>query len=237
VIHSHIHIDHIGGDTLLSDGGRIPVYGPAGELEESLIRHRELAGLGTGRGTNDPSTFLGSMEAIEDILTDFSGMDHIDVCGARFSFVESAGHSKEHRLIVTPDKVCYLGDAIMYGDTLAGSKAPYTYDLAGDVISKKKLAQLEYPKYIAAHEESFDREEMPAVIEQNLAIFRNILENVARLEEAEPSLAVIEGTKKLLTNIGIHGHMDIYWLSETIRQYFDYYSRYHTDRFIQPADI
>ena len=111
------------------------------------------------------------------------GQETLDFCGATFGILHLPGHSDGHLGYVTPDGVAYLGDAIMGFSQLAGSKMPFTTQLAHDLASKRAILNLSAKAYVVAHK---------AI----LSDVRELAEaNTTRLlEKVEDILASLHGT-------------------------------------------
>ena len=111
------------------------------------------------------------------------GQETLDFCGATFGILHLPGHSDGHLGYVTPDGVAYLGDAIMGFSQLAGSKMPFTTQLAHDLASKRAILNLSAKAYVVAHK---------AI----LSDVRELAEaNTTRLlEKVEDILASLRGT-------------------------------------------
>ncbi len=225
IIHSHIHIDHVSGDDAFPLDGSIPIYGCRDAIQESYEEHSKPSDQMATR-VFDPADFLKLLDRFRSCLSDTGDDGRVEIGGQIFRVLEMPGHSKYHRAIITPDDVCYVGDALMYGKTLEKAKAPYTFNLVDDIRSKKEIARLDCPAFIAAHEGHFGRDRLSEVVRGNLAVFQNILDNVRKLEETEPSLENIQAQRRLLENIGIHTRKSVFWLTETVSQYFDFYKNY-----------
>ena len=226
ILHSHAHPDHINGDHWLYTEPYPEIFLSEKDYIWALAVREERESQKSGHDEYLKENNLQYLRELKGRFADFGSRDQIRVAGKVFRLIPSTGHCLEHLAIVTPDDVCYVGDELMYGRTLEFSKAPYTYCLTDDIASKKKLAAEQHYAYIAAHEGHFLQEELESVFQRNMDIYNHILSEVARLEEAEPSLEVLEATKKLLENIGIHKYADVVWVGNTIRQYFEYYYKY-----------
>lgn len=237
IIHTHIHIDHICGDAAFLEDEHAPaVYGSRLENDLTLQSYKDNM-------TDDPyaqqqaAEVTPVMTAFSSVLIDLDGNGQGDrliaglpcrdltVAGETFQVIDAPGHSPLHHLIVTPDGVCCLGDALMYGLSLEKAKSPYIFDLIQDIGTIRKIAGLSYSHYCCAHEGIFPAAELAGTVDANLAIFRGILEEVARLEQAEPSMEVLDATRQLVKKIGIHDGHDVFWVISTLRQYIDYYQQ------------
>ena len=163
IIHSHIHIDHVSGDDAFPLDGSIPIYGCRDAIQESYEEHSKPSDQMATR-VFDPADFLKLLDRFRSCLSDTGDDGRVEIGGQIFRVLEMPGHSKYHRAIITPDDVCYVGDALMYGKTLEKAKAPYTFNLVDDIRSKKEIARLDCPAFIAAHEGHFGRDRLSEVV-------------------------------------------------------------------------
>jgi len=234
ILHTHAHPDHINGDhVFLGQFSPDPgIFCSQRDFEFMLGRRRESEKEISEHDEYQSEDNLAYMEALIGKIQDIGDKEAVTICGKTFRLLSSTGHCLQHQAIVTPDDVCYLGDLLLHGKTLAVSKAPYTFQITDDVASKRELSTLHHKAYIAAHDGDFRQEELLPLIDVNVEIFNHILREVARLEEAEPSLEIIDATRELLETIGIHKYADINWVLSTIGQYFEYYQKYHVGEFL-----
>lgn len=79
------------------------------------------------------------------------GETEIDFCGVKLGIVRTPGHSPDHICVVTPDNVCFAGDALMTEDVLKDAMVPFVFDMADDLKSKEILAGLTCDAYIFCH--------------------------------------------------------------------------------------
>lgn len=81
-----------------------------------------------------------------------------------FRFIPLPGHSIAHQAVVTPDGVCFLGDAVMSKD----SKLPYHLDPGKAIRSMEQILSLPYSCYVLSHSGIYDRTGVCRVAEENL---------------------------------------------------------------------
>lgn len=74
------------------------------------------------------------------------------------------GHSIAHRGVVTPDGVCFVGDAIMS----VRSKLPYHLNLRNALESMEKICDLPYPFFVLSHAGVYDRDAAHRIAEENI---------------------------------------------------------------------
>ncbi len=159
VIHTHLHIDHIGNSEAVLERYGAKIYA---QLEEEDNEEKKEYGV------EFPVTYTRENAVIS-------------VKGARFPTIFAPGHSPGHQLVVTPDEVCFLGDAILSKRYLAHSLTPYMFDAAQSLKSMERMKDLVYPVYVAAHDEVIPKEEYRDTVQRNinrhLRLFEMILQS------------------------------------------------------------
>ena len=108
--------------------------------------------------------------------------DELYFCGVRFRVIRTPGHSPEHISILTPDRVCYAGDALMAGRSLKGAKLPYAYNPSQCLESMELLRDISCDAMLLAHE-GVIRAPFGRLVDENMAQMRGQLEAVLALIE------------------------------------------------------
>ena len=89
--------------------------------------------------------------------------------GAEFRILHTPGHSVGHISTVTPDGVCYVGDARLSREQL-DAKLPYCLSQRMGMESREKLRGLDCEQLIMAHRGIARREELDGLIDANQAL-------------------------------------------------------------------
>ncbi|MDO4868723.1 MAG: MBL fold metallo-hydrolase [Bacillota bacterium] len=210
IINTHLHIDHIGCNQLLCERYACRVFASGDE-----IRHENDAGYTDSSGV---------------CVNDDNGPLHIDEDA--FEIISLRGHSEGHQAVVSPDGVCFLGDAVMSIDKLNKTKMPYHYDLKDSLASMEKLQKLATARpdfvYVISHFGVYDRDGIIAVSEANQQKELALMEAAASLmdELSQKHLRHMRRDKLaslFMDRIGISREkQDIYWVQETARERVGY---------------
>lgn len=146
IINTHLHVDHIANNDALHE-----MYGTKVYASEAEITHQNDGGYELGDYVNaNPS---------KGILT---------LCGSDFEIISSPGHSEGHQFVVTPDGVCFAGDAVISPDVLADLKMPYEFDIDKALDSMRLLRSLDYEYFALSHKGVYSAEEIRNITDENI---------------------------------------------------------------------
>lgn len=147
VICSHTHVDHSANASWLQEKYHTPVAMTAGEA--AIVHSAAVLKAAMGATPNQARQRQQYMIMTPDIvLPDRDGT--LALLGVNFRIIHTPGHSPSHICVVTPDNVCYAGDALLSPE-MYYAKLPYSMDIAADLESKEKLRSLDCDLFIAAH--------------------------------------------------------------------------------------
>ena len=201
ILCSHPHHDHMANDPARyrRDGCEIYVSG------EGLASALE-AGYPFYPGSPDlPRPPLISVPA---------GAPFLEVDGARFQLLPTPGHMPGHLAIVTPDGVCFLGDALVSPDILPLFKLPYMTDVDQALESMELIRQTRYPFYLTAHKGLTPLPALPELVEVNVRKELDIYDTLRR--QLERPLPVEELIARFLDALNISQRkQESPWIQET----------------------
>jgi glyoxylase-like metal-dependent hydrolase (beta-lactamase superfamily II) len=187
---THTHYDHFGNANYFSQRYKCPVALPLGEAEicrtfASVKSH--LAVFSAGQVMAD-----SEMSSIPCLVDHVIRPEETDTMfrGVRFRVLHTPGHSMDHISYITPDGVCYGGDALLCGHALTVSKLPYAFNFRQSLESIEQFRTLDCPCMILAHkgvvEAPFDQ-----LVEDNRQTMLSQLAHVSALIDHQMSVDVI----------------------------------------------
>ncbi len=175
VLCTHAHVDHCANNEYFQKKYHIPVAlsGPEAGMASSILNlkcYRLLVSPDTAEQE------MRDMVHTPDVVIPYLDWK-FNLAGAEFGIVTTPGHSAGHICVITPDNVCYAGDAIMSREMLK-AKLPYALSIQHAMDSRQKLRKLGCDYFIMAHKGICTGEEIGQLIEDNHAL---ILERAAEI--------------------------------------------------------
>ncbi len=197
---THTHYDHYGSAGYFSEKYQCPIALPLGEAEVSRTLSAVKSYLfcfSAGQIKADPQTAALPCVVDHVIRPD---EDETLFRGVRFKVIHTPGHSIDHVSIITPDNVCYAGDALMCGRSLNNSKFPYAFDMAESLASMEKFRGLSFEAMILAHR-GIVRGPYDALVDENLVVTRKAVQTVSKLIDRQ--MTVEEIIRKVQKEMGV----------------------------------
>ena len=186
IIASHSHYDHFGNAAYFQQKYNIPVAITFGEAElcRTLPAIKSyLFAYSAGEVMDDPD--LTALPCNVDRVI-MPSEDYFYLRGIRFDLLRTPGHSPEHAAIITPDRVCYAGDALMVGPSLERAKLAYSYNIRQAIESIENFRGLRCDWLICAHKgvvpAPFD-----GLLDANRDLMEERLQAVCRIIDREMS--------------------------------------------------
>ena len=178
ILCSHAHGDHCGNNQYFQQRYQVPIALTAPEAGMcSSITALKCYFLVLSPGTVERE--LPHMIHRPDVfLPERDGT--ITFAGVNFEIIHTPGHSVGHVAIVTPDRVCYTGDALLSHEMLR-AKLPHELDHRAAEESRKKLKALHCERYVMAHRGICDYEEMQRLVPANQELMQRRTEEIRAL--------------------------------------------------------
>ena len=177
IVCTHAHVDHCANNDYFQKKYHIPVAlsGPETGMASSILNlkcYRLLV------SPDVAEQEMSDMVHTPDIVIPYVDWK-LELEGERFGIVTTPGHSSGHICVITPDNVCYAGDAIMSREMM-DAKLPYSLSIQHAMASRKKLLDLDCDLFVMAHRGICTKEEIGQLIEDNHAL---ILRRAAEILE------------------------------------------------------
>ncbi len=220
VLATHTHFDHFGNASYFQKKYHIPVAISFGEAE--LCRtfpavKGHLFVFSAGEIMSDPVMSPIPCKVDRVIMP---AEDELYFCGVRFEILRTPGHSPEHISVITPDRVCYGGDALMCGHALTDAKLPYAYNFRQTLESIELFRGLSCDWLLLAH-----RGVLPApfdgIADQNRAVMERQLRTVADIIDRQMSVEEIYAAVRETMNIRVDTPRRAQSLERFLRPYLE----------------
>lgn len=175
ILCSHAHVDHGGSNRYFQEKYHIPValtVREAGMCASILTLKCYFLMLPPGMVEREASNLVHTPDVI---VPDRDGP--FSFCGVEFQVIQTPGHSAGHISTITPDGVCYVGDALLSREQL-GAKLPYCLSHQMGIDSREKLRGTQAELFVMAHRGMCTQGELEALIDDNQALARRRAEEV-----------------------------------------------------------
>ena len=174
ILSTHAHLDHAVNNRYFQEKYAIPAALPEGE-----------AALCTSLLTLKCYYYMHAPAFVRSIAPDMIQKDVLpigpedgpfELAGVTFRIIHTPGHAPDHISVITPDDVCYVGDAVL---SPKGLKLPYTIAYGLALESVEKLKRLDCSAFILAHRAVL--EDIVPVADEFAGLILNVAEKVFSL--------------------------------------------------------
>ena len=210
VYNTHSNADHIGGNRLLADRTRCPIYAPG--LEAAFTQHPIL----------EPSFLYGGYppKALRNKFLLAQPSDALpltdDVLVQGLTSFALPGHFFDMVGYRTDDNIVFAADALVGGGTLQKYHVSFVYDVAAYLNSLDALCGMEAALFVPAHAEPVA--DITSLAQQNRAKVEELLTLIPALSEGAPMVF-----EELLARLFAHYDLVQYVLvGSTLRSYLSY---------------
>ncbi|MDW8799768.1 MBL fold metallo-hydrolase [Clostridium sp. A1-XYC3] len=173
IINTHNHLDHCGGNHYFQKN--YPGCLVYTSLREKLFMENQELQPSILSSSSPMKSIASSNKPINvDFILDY-GINKIN--DEKFEIIPLKGHSIEQIGIITPEKVCFLGDSIFSEEILEKYSFPYLYNIDESINTLNRIKELDADYFVISHSSSIlNREQIISLSDKNL-------ENIKRYEK------------------------------------------------------
>ena len=178
IINTHSHVDHCGGNNYFKENypGCL-IYTSAKEkvfMENPELLSCMLSNSAPIKGLNRITKLVNV-----DFILDY-GLNKIN--DEKFEVLSLKGHSHEHIGFVTPEKVCFLGDALFSAETIDKYSLPYLYSIEDSLNTLNYIKEIPCDYFIVSHSNKIiEKEELSALVDYNINNINNYIKQIVDL--------------------------------------------------------
>lgn len=123
--------------------------------------------------SSSPSRFQGKRadENKKYFTVDIPVTDSLEIKDKKFEIHHVPGHCMGQAVIITDDKVCYLGDSVFDRKIMAKYDMPFLYNIDYQRESLNKIKTLDFDYALIAHsKEVYEKTTVEEIVEENLEV-------------------------------------------------------------------
>ncbi|AYD40942.1 MBL fold metallo-hydrolase [Clostridium fermenticellae] len=178
IVNTHNHLDHCGGNIyfqknypgcLVYTSLKEKIFMENPEFQASIL--------------SSSTPIKGIDKSNKSIKVDFVLEYGTNKIGdEKFEIIPLSGHSIEQIGIITPEKVCFLGDSIFSSEILNKYSFPYLYDIENSLNSLNRIKEIDADYFIISHADNIlDKQQITTLVDKNIQNIQNYIEQILEL--------------------------------------------------------
>jgi len=195
IVNTHIHLDHCRGNIYFQRNyPRCKVY--TSQSEKPFAENPSLLAALFFSASPLPDLNRGPRRF---------PIDHYLETGAwkieeqEFEIIPLFGHTIGQIGLITPDRVCFVGDSIFSASTMEKYLIPYRYDIGKSITTLHSLSEVDADYFVISHDsDAFAGEELPGLVAKNLENINTVQQQI--LELLRQPLSKEDLVEQLTTN-------------------------------------
>ncbi|WP_251860235.1 MBL fold metallo-hydrolase [Clostridium sp. Marseille-Q2269] len=199
IVNTHNHLDHCGGNILFKEN--YPGCITYTSFKEKLFMENQNLNVAMLFSASPIKLLHKSHKNIDvDYILDY-GINKIN--DEKFEIISLKGHSPEQIGLITPEKVCFLGDSIFSDETIEKYSFPYYYDLKESIETLDIIKNIEADYFVISHcNKVLEKNEILNLvnknkenIKNNINIILDLLDEPLTKEDILENLVILEELK------------------------------------------
>jgi glyoxylase-like metal-dependent hydrolase (beta-lactamase superfamily II) len=177
IFNTHAHADHCGGNAYFEEqypGVEICCSAEEKNFIENPIYHYYIS------NASYPSNKLKSRKASKVNFTVDEGIHKIN--DVKFQFVKAEGHAEGDMILITPDRVAFMGDSVFSKHTLEKYSLTYMLNVDKRIKSLKKIKDIDADFFVISHAaELVLKSDISELIDENIKSINNMIEEILEI--------------------------------------------------------
>lgn len=175
IINTHAHYDHCAGNKYFKENYSGTLIS-ASKKERLYMENPDLHSI-IPFSSNPPKDFSETIKPIVvDHILDY-GVNKIN--DEKFEILSLAGHSEDHIAIITPEKVCFLGDSIFSDYTLDKYSLPFLFNIDKALNSLNTLRDVDAEYFVISHgQRVLTKDELLILIDRNVDNIKRHIDDI-----------------------------------------------------------
>lgn len=218
IICTHAHQDHDGGNEYFKKHyPKLLLY--TSKKEKTFMENKELLNYILFNSAPPKKIFKDHKPDVVDVVLD-SGINIIN--NEKFNIISLKGHSHGQIGVITPDRVCFLGDTLYSSKVLDTYFFPYTIDLTENIASLHSINTIDADYFVLSHSKDvINKDKIDLVVQKNLKNVDKFLDIIYNLLHQPLT------KEQLVKNIIISNHREInnryyFTITLTVSAYLSY---------------
>jgi glyoxylase-like metal-dependent hydrolase (beta-lactamase superfamily II) len=211
IINTHSHIDHCGGNLYFKNNyPGVLIYT---SQSEKLFMDNPLLHSYAQYSANPIKEIVRNNKVVPvDSVIDY-GLNKIN--DEKFEIIPLKGHSIEQIGILTPEKVCYLGDSIFSENIIEKYSFPYLINIEDSINTLKSIADIDGDFFMVSHSSVlYTKNEIVALVNKNLQNIEDYINQISDLLDQPLT------KEDLLENLIIINELKV----KSLNEYHNYFS-------------
>lgn len=178
IINTHSHVDHCGGNSYFKENYPGSLIFTSAK-EKIFMENPELYPCILSNSIPIKGLKRITKKFDVDFILDY-GVNKIN--DEKFEVLALKGHSQEHIGFITPEKVCFLGDALFSDEIIDKYSLPYLYDIEESINTLNIINDIDCDYFILAHSnEMILKDQIKDLVEHNLNNINYFIEQILDL--------------------------------------------------------
>ncbi|MBU5483346.1 MBL fold metallo-hydrolase [Clostridium sp. MSJ-11] len=178
IINTHSHVDHCGGNSYFKENYPGSLIFTSAK-EKIFMENPELYPCILSNSIPIKGLKRITKKFDVDFILDY-GVNKIN--DEKFEVLALKGHSQEHIGFITPEKVCFLGDALFSDEIIDKYSLPYLYDIEESINTLNIINDIDCDYFILAHSnEMILKDQIKDLVQHNLNNINYFIEQILDL--------------------------------------------------------